>query len=142
MKVKIDVPAAENEDEQKVKELFMKFCPNGEMDSRTFIKFCKDCHIISKKFTAGDADLVFQKTKAAASHPAAGSYSSGVVHGKRVSYDVFRAISIPAISEKKTIDIVALLHQLGKQSGPTLNNVTAADNVRFHDDHVPAVEAA
>lgn len=134
MLVPIDAPKSDGEDEQKVKELFLKFCPNGEMDSRIFIKLCRDCNVISKQFTAGDADLVFQKTKAAASHPSAGSYSSGVVHGKRVSYDVFRAISIPCIADKKKMEVSALLAHLATQNGPVLNGVTTADAVRFHDD--------
>lgn len=124
------------EDEQKLSELFRKFCPDGEMDSKTFIKFCRDSNVISKKFTGGDADLAFQKAKVAASNPSAGSYSSGVVHGKKVNYSVFRAIAIPCIAEKKKMGIDALLAHLAGQSGPTLSGVTVADNVRFHDDAV------
>jgi hypothetical protein len=124
----------ETEMETKIRELFMKFCSTGEMDSRTFIKLCKDCHIIVKTFTSGDADLVFQKTKAMTSHPSAGSYSSGVIHGKRINYDVFRAITIPCIAEKKGITVSALLTHLSQQDGPQLHDVTTAESVRFHDD--------
>lgn len=104
------------------------------MDSRTFIKLCRDCGVVNKTYTSGDADLAFQKTKAAASHPSAGSYSSGVVHGKRVNYEVFRAIAIPCIAEKKKIEVSALVAALAKKEGPILNGVTATDTVRFHDD--------
>ena len=135
LQVMIDIPKDESgEDEIKVKQLFLKFCPTGEMDSRTFIKMCKDCDILTKSLTSGDADLIFQKTKAAASNPSAGSYSSGVVHGKRVSYDIFRAIAIPCLAEKRKMDIADLLTHLASQSGPSLNGVTTADAVRFHDD--------
>ena len=130
----IHAPTDETEHEQKLKELFMKFCPTGEMDSRSFIKLCRDCQVIDRTYTSGDADLAFQKTKAAASHPSAGSYSSGVVHGKRVSYDVFRAIAIPCIAEKKKMDVNILVSFLAEKEGPTLNAVTTADAVRFHDD--------
>ena len=131
----IDAPKDENSgDEARAKELFLKFCPTGEMDSRTFIKLCKDCNILSKSFTAGDADLIFQKTKAAASHPTAGSYSSGVVHGKRVSYDVFRAIAVPCLAEKRKMEIVDMVTYLAGPSGPSFNGVTVSDAVRFHDD--------
>lgn len=132
--VPIAAPTDETEDEKKLKELFLKFCPNGEMDSRTFIKLCRDCGVVNKTYTGGDADLAFQKTKAAAAHPSAGSYSSGVVHGKRVSYDVFRAIAIPCIAEKKKMEIPALVTFLASQDGPKLNGVTTADAVKFHDD--------
>jgi hypothetical protein len=112
----------------------MKFCPTGEMDSRSFIKLCRDCKVIDRGYTGGDADLAFQKTKAAASHPSAGAYSQGVVHGKRVSYDVFRAIAIPCIADKKNQEVPALVAYLGGQDGPTLHGVTTPDAVRFHDD--------
>lgn len=78
--------------------------------------------------------MAFQKTKAAASHPQAGSYSSGVVHGKKVSYDVFRAIAIPCIAEKKKMEVSALVAMLATKSGPTLNNTTTAEANKFHDD--------
>jgi len=132
--ITIDAPSNETEDEIKLKALFLKFCPNGEMDSRLFIKLCRDCGVVNKSYTSGDADLAFQKTKAAASHPSAGAYSSGVVHGKRVSYDIFRAIAIPCIAEKKKMEVAALVAFLATKDGPVLNGVTAADAVRFHDD--------
>ena len=87
-----------------------------------------------RTYTGGDADLAFQKTKAAASHPQAGAYSSGVVHGKKVSYDVFRAIAIPCIAEKKKIEVSALVSMLATKEGPTLNNTTTAESNKFHDD--------
>jgi hypothetical protein len=104
------------------------------MDSKTFIKFLRDCDQITKTFTSGDADLIFQKTKAKASAPGAGSYSSGVVHGKRVNYEVFRAIAIPCLAEKKGKTIESLLETLASCTGPSMNNVTTAQANKFHDD--------
>lgn len=114
--------------------MFMKFCPKGEMESKTFVKMLRDAHMISKKFTTTDADLIFQKTKAMASAPGAGSYSSGVVHGKRVNYEVFRAVTIPLIAKKQGVEVEALLTKLAACEGPTLHGATTAQATRFHDD--------
>lgn len=134
--IAIDAPK-EGEHEDKCKIVFNMFCSstNGEMDSKTFIKLCKDTKLISKTFTAGDADLVFQKAKVRASGPATtGSYSSGVIHGKRVNYEVFRAIAVPCIAEKKGVSTDDVVFAIAKSEGPSLNNATSADAVRFHDD--------
>lgn len=104
------------------------------MTSAEFIKFCRDCGVIDRSYTGGDADLAFQKTKAAASHPQAGAYSSGVVHGKKVSYEVFRAIAIPCIAEKKKLEVATLVATLALKEGPKLNNTTTAEANKFHDD--------
>jgi hypothetical protein len=120
--------------EAAAKEVFMKFCPNGEMDSKTFIKMCEDASLLGKGFTRTDADLLFQKAKAKASAPGAGSYSSGVVHGKRLSYDVIRAVAIPDIAVKKNKTVPQLLEVLAACPGPTLRGTTQVADVRFHDD--------
>jgi hypothetical protein len=104
------------------------------MDSKTFIKFLRDTNLLSKLFTSGDGDLIFQKTKAKASAPGSGSYSSGVVHGKRVNYEVFRAVTIPCLAEKKNKSIENLLEYLSQCHGPSMNNVTTAQANKFHDD--------
>lgn len=124
----------ETEADEALKKVFMQFCPNGEMDSKTFIKMLKDSGVINRKFTSGDADLVFQKAKAKASNPGAGSYSSGVVHGKRVNYDVFRAVAVPCIAEKKGTTAANVAECLAKAGGPQLHGTTTADKVKFHDD--------
>ncbi len=114
----------------------MKYCEktNGEMDSKTFIKYLKDTNIINNKFTSGDADLVFQKTKAMASAPSAGAYSQGVVHGKRVNFSVFRAVAVPILAEKKGISVANIVTKMGLVDGPVMTNVTVAQSNKFHDD--------
>ena len=121
-------------EEEDVRSLFHQFTPSGEMDSKTFVKFCRDTKLLDKKFAATDADLIFQKTKAKASAPGAGAYSSGVVFGKRVKYDLFRAVTLPSIAEKKGMSIMDLIRFLASAPGPSLNGVTQQEAVRFHDD--------
>ena len=112
----------------------MKFCPKGEMDSKTFIKLLRDSGVVDRKFTSGDADLIFQKSKAKASNPAAGAYSSGLVHGKRVNFDIFRAVAVPCIAEKKNVPVENIVAFFAKAEGPQLHGTTTADAVKFHDD--------
>ena len=119
---------------EKLKELFLKFCTNSEIDSKNFVKLLKDCKIINKTFTSIDTDLIFQKTKAIASVPTTGSYSSGVVHGKRINYETFYNVSIPLIASKKNVEISYLIELFLKCNGPSLNGVTATEYNRFHDD--------
>jgi len=121
-------------EEDDVRSLFHQFSPSGEMDSKTFVKFCRDTKLFDKKLTTTDADLIFQKTKAKASAPGAGAYSGGVVFGKRIKYDIFRAVSLPIIAEKKGMSMVELIRQLASAPGPSLNGVTQQEPVRFHDD--------
>ena len=89
---------------------------------------------MDRKFTATDADLLFQKTKAKASAPGAGSYSSGVVHGKRVSYSVFRAVAVPLVAEKKGVKVEDIIQMLADCHGPSSTNTTKAQSNKFHDD--------
>lgn len=115
----IDKTSGEAHEEDKLKALFGKFCPDGEMDSKTFRKFCADCHLMDKKFMSSDIEVVFQKTKVTASNPNAGSLVMGVIHGKRFTYEVFRAVAIPCIAERKGLAIAALLGLLSTQTGPS-----------------------
>ena len=76
--------------EKEVFELFLHFCPHGDMDSRTFVKLMKDTKSMKKnKFTATDADLIFSKHKT--------KQGAGV---KALSYCVFRNDMIPDIIAK------------------------------------------
>jgi len=124
----------DNDKNAQLEQLFLKFCTNSEIDSKGFVKLLKDCKVINKTFTTIDSDLIFQKTKAIATAPGAGSYSSGVVHGKRINFQTFYNITIPLIATKKNIEIANLIEIFLKCDGPSYNGVTVADYNRFHDD--------
>ena len=108
--------------EKEVFHLYLAFCHGGEMDSRTFIKFLKDSKSLNKKFTSGDADLIFQKFKAKAGNAS-----------KSVNYHVFRTGMIPDIAAKKGIEESAVIAKLARCEGPHLH-ATQAEANRFHDD--------
>lgn len=119
-------------DEITAMGVFMKFTPNGEIDSRHFVKLCKDAGILEQKFTANDADIIFQKTKAKACAPGADAYRSGVLHGKRFGYSIFRMISVPMLAEKKGVSQNDILLQIAHCPGPSMNHVTAAQDTHLH----------
>jgi len=101
----------------------MTFCPAGQLDSRTFIKICRDCKIFNKNFNTTDADLIFQKVKAKLQ-----------ITAKTLNYDYFRNHIIPEISAKNNVDISRVIKKIANSSGPTLNGVTETEAVRLHDD--------
>ena len=131
-----DKPKEDDDNERLAVEVFDKFAVHGGMDSRSFTKLCRDADILDRKFTATDADLLFQKTKAKASAPGAGSYSSGVVHGKRVSYSVFRAVAVPLVAEKKGVKVEGIIQMIADCPGPSVAyGVTKPRATKLHDDH-------
>jgi hypothetical protein len=116
------VAAATDGPEKEVFQLFLSFCHGGSMDSRTFIKLLKDSKSLNKKFTSGDADLIFQKykTKAGASV-------------KSLNYEVFRTQMIPDIAAKRGMEVDAYILKLSRCEGPHIH-ATQAEANRFHDD--------
>jgi hypothetical protein len=107
--------------EKEIFQLFLNFCPNGEMESKTFLKFLKDTKSLNKtQFTSGDADLIFQKYKT--------KYGM-----KSLNYFVFRYFMIPDIAQKRSLNIEKYLEKLSQCEGPVLHATQAQAN-RFHDD--------
>jgi hypothetical protein len=80
------------------------------MDLSRFVKMCRDCGLVDKKFTVVDAELCFLKAKKKASMVK--EYSGGVFFGKRISYKVFRHVLIRCIMEKKEVPIDRIIHAL------------------------------
>lgn len=110
--------------EKEVFDLFIHFCPQGEMDSRTFVKLLKDTKSMKKnKFSTTDADLIFSKHKT--------KQGGGV---KVLNYCVFRNDMVPDIVAKMGGDVDAYITKLSRCEGPTLHGVTHPEATRFHDD--------
>jgi len=98
-------------------EAFKAHC-SGEMDGKTFAKFCKDAGLVDKKLTPTDVDLIFAKV---------------VQKGqRRIDYHEFEK-AFELIAEKKGVDHRVVADQVMDCSGPVLHG-TQADAVRFHDD--------
>ena len=111
-------------------KIYQRFCAFGKghrvaaqqlsMDSRTFVKFCKDAGLISKRLTKTSVDLIFTKVKA---------------RGQRViDFNGFlECLRHAAAARRVTFDAL-VTYVLRSKVGPTTNTVTQAESVRFHDD--------
>lgn len=114
---------AGSSEEKEVENVFATFCPKGGMDSRTFLKFCKDSKLLKKNcFTSTDCDLTFEKAK---KHQGTTS--------KEISFVTFRKFVVPIIAEKRGESEAKLIAKLARAEGPVLHG-TQAEAVRFHDD--------
>ena len=89
------------------------------MESKTFIKLCKDLKFLNKKFTSGAADLLYTAAKQK--------------HGGSISYSIFREELLVQMAEKKGCDVSVLIKKIAASDGPIIH-ATVADNVKFHDD--------
>lgn len=114
--------------EAELLTVFKTFCTNDPegraMDSARFVKFCRDTKIIGSigHLTSVDADLIFQKAKKA------GNY------GKKITYEDFRMIAIPELAKRMGCSVDEVISISVRSEGPTLNNATTPNEVRFHDD--------
>ena len=106
--------------EKEVYYVFLEFCPTGEMDSRLFSRLLKDTKSFKKNnFTIGEADLIFQK------------YKTKYQIKKYLNYYIFRIDLIPSIAYKKQIEILEYLQKLSKCKGPSYNNTTEPEEMKF-----------
>eukprot|EP00607_Mallomonas_marina_P004124 CAMPEP_0182425196 /NCGR_PEP_ID=MMETSP1167-20130531/11543_1 /TAXON_ID=2988 /ORGANISM="Mallomonas Sp, Strain CCMP3275" /LENGTH=525 /DNA_ID=CAMNT_0024605653 /DNA_START=147 /DNA_END=1725 /DNA_ORIENTATION=+ len=122
------------EDERWAKLQFNRFCTDGEMDSMTFIKLCREKGLLEESATEErpgvlrqeDADIIFQKAKLVRSQ------KKGITC-RSIGYKGFRTICIPAIADKRNLAERWILHYIARGEGPTYN-ATVAEDVRLHDD--------
>lgn len=102
-----------------LKKIFDSF--NGAqktMEGKSFAKMAKDCHLIDKKFTATDVDLIFAKVKDKAE--------------RRITYDQFLK-ALDLVADKKGVPHEQLHENILKTGGPQFKG-TEAEKVKFHDD--------
>lgn len=90
----------------------------AEMANKEFAKLNKDCHLIDRKYTSTDVDLVFTKVK---------DKTAKVINFSQFS----KAIEL--IAQKKGVDATVVTEAICKTGGPTFTG-TKTDYVKFHDD--------
>lgn len=106
--------------EAEARHVFTSYCEktHGVMESKTFIKLCKDLKFLNKKFSSGEADLIYTKSKG--KHPS-------------ITFEIFKDEILAAVAEKKGVSVDVLINKIAASDGPILSG-TVADNVKFHDD--------
>jgi len=106
-----------------VEETFHAFCgAHRSLDGRSFAKLCRDCHLLDKRFTATDADLIFAKVV----------HLSSAGGSRRVDLSQFE-LALRLVADKKGVDVSEVCTAVALVKGPSLQ-ATKADPVRFHDD--------
>ena len=105
-----------------LKACFNSFCvfgggEPGAMDNVKFAKLCRDCGLLSKKFTMTDVDMVFVKVKKRSE--------------RKISYKDFRwtVFLIGEETGKGYEQIAEIIVRAGPKSSGTV-----AEYTRFHDD--------
>ncbi|CAE7711207.1 unnamed protein product [Symbiodinium microadriaticum] len=107
-----DKPVDGSDTETVIQRYFSRMCRTGEMDLYQCVKMCREADIVDKRFTAVDVELCFIKAKLKASSKDCPMYNSGVIHGKRITYLVFREVLLRCLSEKKGVAIESITHHL------------------------------
>jgi hypothetical protein len=102
-----------------LEEVFKSFSGGKpEMGNKEFAKLNKDCHLIDKKYTTTDVDIIFTKVK---------DKTAKVINFSQFS----KAVEL--IAQKKAIDAATISETICKSGGPTFAG-TKTDYVKFHDD--------
>jgi hypothetical protein len=97
--------------EQEIYYLYLEFSSNGtpgEMDLKTFLKFCRETKTLKKHlFSSGEAELIFQK------------YKTKYQIKKFINFYIFRLDLLPAIAIKRQCDLGDYMKRLALCKGPT-----------------------
>ncbi len=90
------------------------------MEGKSFAKLAKDCHLLDKKLTAPDVDLIFTKVKA-------------VKTDRKIGFKEF-VEAIAQIAEKKKVPKEELGYFIGTSNNGPILKATKVEQVRLHDD--------
>ena len=103
---------------KSLNDVYKSFCAGKpELESKQFLKLCKDCKLIDKKFGLNDVDIVFAKVK------------SGKL--KTITFAEFQN-ALGEIAKKKGTTAEDIEGKVKSHGGPTYSG-TKADYVKFHD---------
>jgi hypothetical protein len=107
--------------EVRIKSIFQKYSgANHEMNLHEFLKLCHDTELIPYSngkisnadkidLTKREAKYIFQCAIALYFDPATNSYREGVIHGKRILYQVYREVLLAAVAEWKKMELNQIL---------------------------------
>lgn len=111
-KISRDVVLATNEAgiEREVFLVYMMFCPNGEMNTQSFLRLCLECKLLRKSFNKAAAEILFHQAK----------FRVGLEED-RVNYPFFRGEVIPDICRVRELSMEDLLKRIGSCDGPSEN---------------------
>jgi len=98
---------------------FVSFCwGKPDMSNRDFLRLCRDCHLLSSRFTALDADLLFTKVLPKMQ--------------RRLKFEDFE-VALQQLAERKGVPMSAIRQAIAFAHGPFVQ-ATEAEAIRLHDD--------
>jgi hypothetical protein len=86
--------------EQAVWEIFVRYCPQRQISMETLVRMLRDARLLDSKLSKFDVEFIFEKSKARAGSKNS-PYKEGVIVHKRLTYEPFRALTIPELAEFK-----------------------------------------
>jgi hypothetical protein len=95
--------------EKEIYYIYLEFCSTekGEMDLKSFIKFCRETKTLKKNlFSSEEAELIFQK------------YKTKYQIKKLINFYIFRLDLLPAIALKRRCDLLEYMERLAMWKGP------------------------
>jgi len=109
-------------DNDGLESVFYCYCTAGrcDMDSKTFVKMCKDASLVDKQLTTTVLDLIFNHTSVKAKGD------------KFIDFCQFE-VALEVMAERRGADKDAVREKMLNLTSPVLKG-TKADYVRFHDD--------
>jgi hypothetical protein len=113
---KTENPIISKDLEMKCLDIFQRYSGfNHEMNIHEYLKLCHETTVIPydgvKKIdlTTREAKYIFQCCVAGYFDPMTNTYRHGVIHGKRILYEVYRNVVLPALAEWKKISLEEIL---------------------------------
>ncbi|CAK8997227.1 Pentatricopeptide repeat-containing protein At2g31400 [Durusdinium trenchii] len=98
---------------------FVSFCwGKPDMSNRDFLRLCRDCHLLNRRFTALDADLLFTKVLPKMQ--------------RRLKFEDFE-VALRDLAERKGVTMSAIRQAIAFAHGPFVQ-ATEAESIRLHDD--------
>ncbi|CAJ1397940.1 unnamed protein product [Effrenium voratum] len=98
---------------------FVSFCwGKPDMSNRDFLRLCRDCGLLSSRFSALDADLLYAKVLPKGQ--------------RRLTFQDFEA-SLDEMAERKKVPTSSVRRSIAFAHGPFVQ-ATEADQIRLHDD--------
>jgi hypothetical protein len=109
--------------EKKLQDVFMTFCPTGEMDGPGLVNMLREGSFLDQKFTPNCIHIAFMKARHISDHTA--RYESKVILAKRLLYDAFREVAIPCVAEAKGTSVEAIIDRLKVTPSANVECLTA-----------------
>ncbi len=112
------VPVSVQQMDMMLTGLFQTYATMDELDCAQFKNMLKDLNLLTKRFTAFEAELLFKKVIAKGLSLEEGNpLFEGIIGEKRINYLVFRSIAIGLIARQRSSTVDELLSVLYLKAG-------------------------